>query len=510
MNAIGEYFRTAVLIDDRADDDDSPLEPLQQFASLQSEPTEGMVPPTDADETPLYWSRLVRAFLREGIVCSVLKPEPQAEDLTKLTLLAAETADLLILDWLLFGDRTETVSLINAVAEEQQDRLRVVVIYTGISDLLSVKQSLIDECDFTPTSDYLLRRDNTVAIIFGKPGVELPTDEKDRTTDYEALPGRIREELTSTFGGVVPEFVFASINSLRSLAPRWLATFNRNLDSGYLLHRMLLPNPEDAREHLADLLADEFLAAMAERGTADKLSDTTLARHLVGPPTLIASPDELAALLKRSSKLSDPHKNLPDIELVRLAVRRGIAPLGLGDSWSNKALNACVSAFGGGDTQHERFAALMCSRPLGDSPPALELGIVLTHNEAIYLCIQPLCDSVRIEGSRQFLMVPLKEVARGAETSVLIEFESGMKRLRFTTRPYLMRMPSFEATDGGRVVAIRTADTWTFTDRDGGDYTAICRLREAFARQALATLSGAVARPGANASEWLRRLGGSG
>ena len=42
----------------------------------------------------------------------------------------------------------------------------------------------------------------------------------------------IRDDLETVFKGLMPEFTFRGINTLRESTPRILATFNSDLDSG--------------------------------------------------------------------------------------------------------------------------------------------------------------------------------------------------------------------------------------------------------------------------------------
>ena len=134
MTAISEYFRTALVIDDRVEGDYSPLEELSadETVDLSGEPQPGLAPPPADDETPVHASALVSAFIDQGIVCGVLQPDENESDLVALACRGAQIADLLILDWLLFGDGTKTIDMISAVTDVNKGRLTVVVIFTGV------------------------------------------------------------------------------------------------------------------------------------------------------------------------------------------------------------------------------------------------------------------------------------------------------------------------------------------------------------------------------------------
>ena len=85
MNAIGDYFRTALLIDDRVESDYGSLEPLdvEGTSTASDEPESGLEPPPKEDETPVGPSSLVSAFLAANVVCSVLQAREDDSDLRR-------------------------------------------------------------------------------------------------------------------------------------------------------------------------------------------------------------------------------------------------------------------------------------------------------------------------------------------------------------------------------------------------------------------------------------------
>lgn len=248
---ISNYFRTALLIDDRVVSDYASLEDLSSREDFQNEglgnifqePRPGLIPPSAEDRRPVYPSGLVRSFLKEGVVCSVHEVKTGDSDLKSLALQGAEIADLLILDWLLFGDATDTVNAIQAIAEKHKDRLTVIVVYTGTPRLDDIVERLQEDADFNKLNreDFVLRRDNTVVLVFGKPEIQRAKDEgQNRTADYQDLPKMIQNDLVRVFKGLMPEFAFKGINVIRESLPRVLATFPPSLDAAALIHRALL------------------------------------------------------------------------------------------------------------------------------------------------------------------------------------------------------------------------------------------------------------------------------
>ena len=173
---------------------------------------------------------------------------------------------MLILDWLLFGSGDATVDVIREINVQSKARLRVIVVFTGASSLNGVVEQLREKAQFDKIDDFVLRRDSTVVLVFGKPGPRLTGGEETRQpSSYRELPDMIRTDLEVVFKGLMPEFAFRGINTLRESAPRILATFSADLDAGALVHRALLPEPLDAGSQFVRLLASDFEEALHDK-----------------------------------------------------------------------------------------------------------------------------------------------------------------------------------------------------------------------------------------------------
>jgi len=510
MTAISEYFRTALVIDDRVEGDYSPLEELRadETVGVSGEPQPDLAPPPADGATPVHPSALVNAFMRGGIVCGVLQPDQNEPGLAILARKGARIADLLILDWLLFGDDNRTIEMISAVAEANKGRLTVVVIFTGTHDLRRVVERLTDTTDFEETHDFVLQCEDTVVLVFGKPGITLVRGENRRTAEYRDLPARIRYDLETIFAGLMPQFVFRGVNAVRDSTPRILASFGSDLDAGALVHRALLPQADDAGPQFVRLLADDLEQALHDAEVGDVWGIDSAAESLA-QATSGGNPSELAARLRRSGNVSSEMKALDDEPLAHEAITRGLAGIGLGDSAISEAVDDLTAAFANGVASSETLAVMMSSSDFGQTPPRLELGVVLRDASGDYwLCIQPLCDSVRIKCRRAFPMLGLVPDDR-RPAAMIRSPDNTHIGIRFDTAPYRLAMPKFEPTSADAVVARGQPSDWRFTSVDGAEYRAVTRLRPELAAQAVQGLTSAASRPGFDASEWLRRKAGS-
>lgn len=510
MTAISEYFRTALVIDDRVEGDYSPLEELSadETVDLSGEPQPGLVPPPADDATPVRPAELVSAFIDEGIVCGVLQPDKEESDLVALARKGAQVADLLILDWLLFEEHTGTIEMISAVAKENKGRLTVIVIFTGVPRLSAVVDRLAEETDFKETHDFVLQCENTVVLVFGKPEIRLVGGEGWRTAEYRDLPARIRDDLETIFGGLMPQFVFRGVNAVRDSTPRILASFGSDLDAGALVHRALLPQSDDAGPQFTRLLAGDLEQALHDAGVGDVWRIGSAADSLARA-TSGGTASALAARLRGLDDVPQNLKDLDDESLAREAIVSGLAGVGLKDSAVSRAVNDFTASFGNGVASSEALAVMMSSSDFGQTPPRLELGVVLRDgSENYWLCIQPLCDSVRVECCRAFPMLRLVEDDR-RPAAMISSPDNTPIGVRFDTAPYRLAMPKFEPTMAEAVIAHGQPPDWHFTATDGATYFAVTRLRPELAAQAVQGLTSAASRPGFDASEWLRRKAGS-
>lgn len=507
MTAISDYFRTALLIDDRVAPDYRALEELDsdRAGTPDDEPEPGLEEPPEEDETPVRPSSLVSAFLNEDVVCSVVEPSAESSDIVAMAQRGARIADLLILDWLLFGNASATVDAIREISEQNKSRLRAIVVFTGAHSLSDVAGRLVEDVGFEG-DDFVLRRGNTVVLVFGKPGPPLTggEDRRQPSSDYRDLPRMIRDDLEMVFEGLMPEFAFRGINALRESVPRILATFNSDLDAAALVHRALLPEPADAGSQFVRLLASDLEQALHDERVGEVWDSESVRSHIADTP-LGGSPDHLARRLKSNQSVPNGLKALDDTDLCHKAIANGLSKVGMTDKEVSRSVRDLAAAVGDASTSNESLAVLMSSSSLGETPPRLELGVVLQDGEGRYwLCIQPLCDSVRLDASRAFPMMPVA-LNTQEPTAMIRSPEGDAIRVCFNLSPHRLAVPEFSPTHERAVIAEGDPSNWRFTSDDGAEYRAITRLRPEVAAQAVHGLVSEASRTGADVSEWLRR-----
>ena len=314
----------------------------------------------------------------------------------------------------------------------------------------------------------------------------------------------IRDDLEMVFKGLMSEFAFRGINILRESTPRILATFNSDLDSAALVHRALLPEPADAGSHFVKLLASDFEQALHDERVGEVWNQESVRTH-VEHAAMGGSTGQLAGRLKSNQDVLNDLKDLDDFQLSREAIVEGLAKIGMADKTVSRAVGDLVDAVGDAKASHESLAVLMSSSSLGETRPRLELGVVLQDGEGGYwLCIQPLCDSVRLDSSRAFPLLPV--ALDPQEPAAMIRSSDGDAiRVGFDLSPHRLDMRKFSPTRERAVIARGDPSNWRFTSDDGVEYRAITRLRPEVAAQAVHGLASVASRTGSDVSEWLRR-----
>lgn len=560
---IAAYFRTAVVVDDRVEShsapssefessesecaDESPAsgEEVTSASSVPASPRGGMLAPEGEEERPVPMSLLVRAFFEAGLACSVIEASGRDDRVYSMDLPDHAAEHLWILDWIIDGDSSATVGLIGKLIASASDAFLVIVVFTA-HNLDDVSVKLSEEFGFSKIDGqpYAFKKDNAIALTIGKPDSILPAEQKRRVlSNHQELPDTIFSDLEKALGGIVPTLVFAAVNQVRSQAPRILSSFSRDLDRPFLLHRMLLTEPDDASAQLLELLAAEF---------EDVLHESDIVREFGSASAIGQRVEKAEELQKACSAVSEflvdeERRDISDD--VRAPIVNGLADLELlnwiGRGRRGKRLEKLRQRFKVDRMALLRFAALICARRIGKLPPTLEVGIILRDlsgrpavnasalagetgsaeteqprpDGGLLLCIQPRCDSVRLEPGKAapFPFVPLRELppsTRDAGSGIAAEPDSFtvIEKNRYlqvaASRKFRdVVFKEFKPSQNGTINAKRSTGTWTVKNIEGVEYGVLCKLRRSFARRVLQSLVADIGRPAIDEMEWLRRYG---
>ena len=169
----------------------------------------------------------------------------------------------------------------------------------------------------------------------------------------------------------------------------------------------------------------------------------------------------------------------------------------------------------GSDANH-RFSHLMASRTFyGDGARVLKLGSIVhdRDRDQFLLCIQPICDSVRLREPRVFVFVQMSKGGPDTGNSashVIFKSDDSAIELVYQPKSYLCFATTFapDRTSQEVVAGKDENDELHFTDSEGKKYYWVDQLRTSHAQRAVERFASDLSRVGLTESEWLRRLEG--
>ena len=440
--AAREFAQTMIVIDDEANL--VPEEPSSQPVGDLRPPSRitSSAPPADtsakhvgsekSDSQKLNAKSLIDNAMDLGLICSVLRPK-KGENFQGRVVRAAKAADIVCLDWEIFGDGGDAASKIIAdiirADDKQNGRLRLIAIYTGdktndkiLGKILAAIPEELREAHEFKEGFLQIDSQNGVRIVclFKGHGIQLTDHRKDNQVGEDKLPERLQSAFANLSEGLLSNVALATIASIRSSTHHVLSKFSGQMDGPFFHHRALAERPEDAGDYAVDIVLSELKGAVDKRHVAATYA---------GPEAIKARIQEKAGNAEKLT-LHYEDKGKPgtfplevdvSVEIVtdgfNLVVGKGKLPKSLGQKTAKKNLSSLFcDSYKAARSQMHQFAALTGvraypgSRPYHSSPfsPQLGLGTIVQDKDKTYLmCLQASCDSVRIKDVGNFLFVPL-------------------------------------------------------------------------------------------------------
>lgn len=498
LQAATSFLQTVVLLDDRADfattggmsDEgdpgaDTPLDdPDETEAALAPVPAEEarVAPLSKPVEQSLNAGLITRGFAAKGLVCAVLRPQPD-DDLEQETLMAARRADIVVLDWEMEdrGEKaTEIVRHLYDKDASEGGRLRLVSIYTGHSPLSNVYGALKENLTgfVNPLGkrdgDLILEGPNKFRIVILSKSASANTPREQRFTVGESdLPDRLISEFAMFAGGLLPNTTLATIASLRDKTHRMLARLDSSLDGPLITHSILVGDAGNP---------DDFVSSVIMEEMESQVSPASVARKYAGRSSIASyfdhhmSRSNLKPKIRLKPNSSDDKQELALGEVQSL-VNSGldglkamtddiISKLNPGQASDYKkllegSLHKRLYLLTGEDEalkrkQHERFSLITGMRRDNstvrhadeDTYPMLKLGTVLRCGDKYWVCLTPICDCVRIppEGG-SFLLAELVKSDRN--WNVIVDNDGANIKLQAQRKRQTLRSVVFAPSHEG-------------------------------------------------------------
>jgi len=560
------FLQTAVVIDDRAfrlnhigepapavlsapptpstilTDEDA----FNDFLPSSQEPESDPLTVNDNSPHALNAQEVIESFANRGIICSVLQRAPETSPAAKgqSPRRLLDPADILIIDWQVHREDgsdsyEETLEFledaVRGSAQHNPEQLRITIVYTGALDLLGVAEQIekrlnsIEGVNFQKDGSYAFRVGASRIVVLGKPSRYRTAQDRQQQVQSDAdLADRVTKEFAAMTSGLVSNVILKGLTEIRRATHRILSRFPQSIDGAFLAHRTLLNPPAEGNEHLIPLLCAEIQAILEAAELANEPSDDAIFEWLA---------ERLGDQIDESS--NDEHRVSYLLGLFFLAehgvdrcLRDGIEKLEWLGKWDTQscisklnddAIDSLPSCFHGKlmPNAHAEFSELMALRPrYGNTPPTLNLGTILEKRQensnakekgqiisTYWLCLQPLCDCVRLTKRRAFPLIPLRE-AQGGWFSVSISVDGVPKSLRIVPRVHETQMVAFNPSKETKsvIAEMDASKDWYFPSPEAGTkWRWLGELKFDQAQRAVQAYANQSSRVGLTEAEWQRR-----
>lgn len=533
------FIQTAVFVDDRIYERSfvnteeptkitAPKSRKKAIKTVASEIDSKVVASTlvmEEDSSPDTYD-IVNSFAKKQIVCSLYQPKKTAKvSPTSDIFPLCRAADVVIVDWDLFGDKgiraLELIhGLITQAVHDVPEQLRLILVYTQEANLFGIANEIyeivsadIGEILQLPPDENGLafHTANSRIAVLGKPGRERADIPPQYVINEKDLADVAVRQFAKLASGILHAATLLGLAEIRKNSRKILSRFGSELDPAFLTHLAMSLPEEDASSHITPLLVSEIEAVLE-----DALPNPLIPKKLLEDWCMhVWKPgDHLNALF--ASKGLDHRRIAVDICTKGFKIAKdthnAIPNLSNGAQKVRKAAKILIPS-DNSDINH-RFSHLMASRTFyGDKQKELKLGSILHNksNDQYLLCIQPICDSVRLKSRRAFIFVEMSiGDSPGHNLShVVFKNDKSMLELIYQPKSYLCCVANFlPDSTSQRVIAKKNQDNELyFEDINGIQYLWIDQLRTSHAQRAVERFASELSRVGLTESEWLRLLG---
>lgn len=486
---------------------------------------------TESNPNSFNAKAVSKSFADVGKICAIYAPENDT-DIEHCAMLAYN-ADVLVVDWRLLLHRTKPVDpnadakddirgeytselLHHVLDEAENDKFKMIVIYTGETDLETVYDNLCKELEtylLTIHKESLSLSSKNIEIVVRAKNLFQHNPEWNKyVISYEKLPVVIVDIFAEKIKGLLPNYALSAITEIRRNTPKILNVFSKELDAAYLGHEVSIPNKEDAQK----LLNACFGSAICEL-----LQEVSIPMHDWYQSWImenINEPYEVEYSKGKKLKVSaDFCKDLVNAPGTKLSDRINAIIKGNSVSKSSDSffVEKSASLFGAFEEAKQRqvnngFARFTQIKNLFGKcthAPSLTLGTVVknTRTEQLLLCIQQACDSVRItleegEKGRGFLFLPIKIKGKGIS---IINNDGDIFYVDVSS--YAVTKICFcPSQDRGLVSATANDGVWTFESIDSGKFQWEFAIKESYALHIVNKYASQLTRVGIDIAECIR------
>lgn len=475
---------------------------------------------------------LTSAFYDLGIVAGLYQPTIEKGELPEEFAAKAKkvsaTADIIILDWMLVDhDSRYSKAIIKQILEQDLEsggRLRTIVIYTGESDLHQMHAELLsylNKDDLDSNTEFQIKSEHLNIVFYNKENAINGL----RKVSEQDLPNKSLDEFTRLVDGLIPIFAMKATSTVRKNTGAVLAKFDSTLDAGYLAHRALLPNPDDAEvlmlENYASYLRNILAIAQVDRKTLgnEKIKEWVEAHYSSCYKKAIITDDVVneITLTKENFLASFEYGftiNKPGLFKVIQEHTSNPRAKNIVNTLAN--IERIVGAFGLSEeavkTSSQALSVLTAFRrtyrDLLEGSPYLTQGTLIRSlsDNRYFVCVMPKCDTARVKGKRNFLFAKL-DINDGVYDLIApdITRERNYVHLKSNLKFYQLEDIEFDAKGKHKVEAFKYAGHMVFESVDGNKHQWIGDLEDLDIQNKVSSIVGDFNRIGVDEIEWVRR-----
>lgn len=350
-----------------------------------------------------------------------------------------------------------------------------------------------------------------------------------KQTTIENLVDRSIEEFTHMTCGLLSNATLAAITEIRDKTHHHLYKFNKELDAAYISHVLGLISSPAMRENAHEVAFDYGIDLLAEEIKSD-LQISTQVKKSLSKDVLQKWPDfifdqnsgvnfrfkvgscpEFPVTIDRMKRiLSVTEKEEFEQILEEIPKFPAVAPLSILKTFSDKHIQFMV----GEDNleQHLQLSAIQCTRrnmnTLGSYIPTLKQGVVLKRitDGKYYVCIQPLCDSVRLTCSTNFTFLRISKVTSSKPMTHVINGVNS-PYLCFDIDPVSKNifMKIFEPSLDQKMVKAELCNEKYIFKAGDEDFEWCGEFKQPIFQGIVNDVSASLARVGFDSFEWLRQ-----
>lgn len=545
--AAQEFLQTVVFVDDRIYENKSGTvhepsnvtTPKQRKKVTKVEEKKSLtITSTENEEQLDEYSphAVVNSFAKKKIICSLYQPDRRDKVTPKSEIFPlCIAADVVIVDWDLYGDRGEKAlelidGLINQAVTAVPEQLRLILVYTQEQNLVAIADEIFQKVTSSIGEQFEpLREENGLAFhtensrlsIIGKTGKERPGTPGEHIVAEKELANVVVNEFAKLASGLLHAVSLLGLAEIRKNSRKILSKFNSSLDPAFLMHRALSLPDEDAANHLVPLLISEIEAVLLDKRDDLIISESLIKDWCYNEWKPGVHVEELLGIDADKQKVATEFclngkelktENLPN-SIIKKSIKNG---KWTGDLEKLRCIANLLVSDKDSVKNHE-FSRLMSSRTFyGKASKSLQLGTIVylqnKHDIKRYLlCLMPACDSVRLDGTRKFVFAELEESVQDGKNKVSIVLllkDNPPVELIYKPKSYKLFVAEFKPDKQSKQVLAKPSETGLeiFKDIAEQEFVWADQLKTAHAQRAVEQFARELSRVGLTESEWRRLL----